>query len=59
MIKQIEKDGHIIEYCTECERETDEACKTCNKYRSMFSQDITGQTYYHGNREVDPWLIMR
>ena len=49
MIKQIDKDGHIKEYCDICQRETDDTCKKCKNYtHSMFSQDITGKTYYHG-----------
>lgn len=49
MIIQVEKDKHIVDYCTLCERECDENCKKCKNYtHSMFSQDITGKIYYHG-----------
>lgn len=53
MIKQIEKDNHIVEYCTLCERECDENCKKCSHFKNrMFSQDICGNTYYHGGQET-------
>ena len=53
MIKQIDKAGHIKEYCDICQRETDDTCKKCKNYiHPMFSQDITGQTYYHGYKEA-------